>query len=189
MPSDTALNIALTITGNEQVQMGYDQVGMAASQTGNLLISNRMAFRELAHGLTSLGTAALGVGVAMEMSSNKAIEQAGQWVVMAGGIATAIGASFQFITSISTMVKGLKDLQVAEILAKAFSGWGGIAMLGVGAAAAVGVTAYATKMSRAENKVTSSQVHTVNLDSNAIATETHRQLLLKEQRSYSTGIK
>ena len=122
--SNTSLSIAITVNGADQAEAALGGVGTSAKNTGNVLLDNRMAFRELGRGMTQLGTAALGVGIAMQESGNSTVKNMGRWITMAGGIATAIGASMRFVGSIGQVVKGLKDLQLAEIMTQAFSGWG-----------------------------------------------------------------
>ena len=180
--SDATLNIAITISGNEQVEAGLTGVGTAATNSNNILLNNRMAFRELGRGLTFLGTSALGVGIAMQESGNQAVKNAGRWVTMAGGIAMAIGSSMRFVSSLGMVVKGLKDLQLAEIMTKAFSGWGGIAMLGVGAAAAVGVATYASKESHATHSVQTVN-HEIKLDGNAVTNAVKSNLIYNQNRN------
>ena len=157
-------------------------MGTAATNSNNILLNNRAAFRELGRGLTQLGTAALGVGIAMQESGNQAIKNAGRWVTMVGGIAMAIGSSMRFLSSIGMVVKGLKDLQLAEIMAKAFSGWGGIAMLGVGAAAAVGVATFASKESHAGHSVQTVN-HNIELNGNAVANSVRSSLIYTQNRN------
>ena len=80
------------------------------------------------------------------------------------------------------VVKGLKDLQLAEIMTKAFSGWGGIAMLGVGAAAAVGVATYASKESHATHSVQTVN-HEIKLDGNAVTNAVKSNLIYNQNRN------
>jgi hypothetical protein len=185
--SDTSLEIAINVNGSDEARAALGGVGTAAQNTGNILTSNRMAFRELGRGMTQLGTAALGVGIAMQESGNSTVKNMGRWVTMAGGIATAIGASMRFVSSIGTVVKGLKDLQLAEIMTQAFSGWGGIAMLGVGAAAAVGVATFASKESSAGHSVQTVN-HNIELNGNAVASASRASIIYTQNRNAGTSV-
>jgi len=73
-------------------------------------------------------------------------------------------------------------------MTQAFSGWGGIAMLGVGAAAAVGVATFASKESSAGHSVQTVN-HRIELNGNAIASADRRSFIYTQNRNaITTGI-
>ncbi len=161
------------------------------------LSKNKMALRELASGVMYLGGTFLALGVAMSSSNDQTVKNIGNTVMMVGAFMTAIGSSVQFIAAISKMIHALKALQIQQILTQAFSGPAGWATLAAGAAVAGGVIYGVSKYSSAQAKVTSGTTNynvTQNIGGSVITERqmtdnVHKGLLIKGQRSGSTGIK
>lgn len=167
---------------------------------GNTLTKNRMAFRELAMGVMFLGMTFVSLGASMKMSNNESLKSIGSIIMMAGAIMTAIGSAVQFISAIMKIIHALKALQIQQILTQAFAGPAGWAMLAGGAAVAAGAVYGVSRFEAAQTKVTRAegrgQTTVVNqyiagsvVAERQLVDNVHRALLVKEQRSFSTGIK
>ena len=165
-----------------------------ASLTGNL-VASRSAIRELAAGTSYLGSAFLGMSVAMKSSNNAALQGVSNIFAMIGGIGSAIGASVGFISAIGKMTHALQAMNIAQIIANALSGPGGWAKLAIGAGVAGAAIYGTTKMmqSAAEPKASTTTVN--NYVAGSIVTQrelidtTQKGLLNKQDRSFSTGIR
>ena len=161
------------------------------------LSKNKTALRELASGVMYLGGTFLVLGVAMSSSNDQTVKNIGNTVMMVGAFMTAIGSSVQFIAAIGKMVHALKALQIQQILTQAFSGPAGWATLAAGAAVAGGVVYGVSKYSSAQTKAASGTTNynvTQNIGGSVITERqmtdnVHKGLLIKGQRSGSTGIK
>lgn len=189
-----------TVTAETQ-QMG-PRVTAPLSDIGTTLANNRRAIRELASGVMYLGGSFLAMGVSMQMSNNQAMKSAGSMLTLVGGVMATVGASVQFIGAISRMIDALKKLQIAEIIAKAFSGPAGWAMLAAGGAiaggAVYGLSRYQgaeTKVAKAEAKSAQTSITVHQHIAGSVVTErqltdnVQKGLLLKGQRSYTTGVR
>jgi hypothetical protein len=183
----TAANVK-TAGGTMNTTMG------GVDQTLN---KNKMALRELATGVMYLGGTFLALGVAMQGSNNDTVKSIGNTLMMAGAFMTAIGSSVQFIAAISKMINALKVLQIQQILTQAFSGPAGWATLAAGAAIAGGVVYGVSKYSSAQSKSAGGTTNvnvTQNIAGSVVSQSqltdgVHKGLLIKGQRSGSTGIK
>ena len=189
--NEASLGIAITLSGQEQVSTGLNSVASTVKSSTNILTDNRVAFRELAMGMTHIGMAALSVGVMMKESNNQMVSSIGNYVMLAGGIMSAVGSSLQFISAIAKSEDALKKLKAALISVEAFSGVPGWVALGVGAAVAVGATVGISKLTSSENK---SNVVINNHIAGSVVTEkqltatVQKGLLIKGQQNLSTGI-
>ena len=189
--NEASLGIAITLSGQEQVSTGLNSVASTVKSSTNILTDNRMAFRELAMGMTHIGMAALSVGVMMKESNNQLVSNIGNYVMLAGGIMSAVGSSLQFISAIAKSEDALKKLKAALISVEAFSGVPGWVALGVGAAVAVGATVGISKLTSSENK---SNVVINNHIAGSVVTEKQltatiqKNLLVKGQQNLTTGI-
>ena len=189
--NEASLGIAITLSGQEQVSTGLNSVASTVKSSTNILTDNRMAFRELAMGMTQIGVAALSVGVMMKESNNQLVSNIGNYVMLAGGIMSAVGSSLQFISAIAKSEDALKKLKAALISVEAFSGVPGWVALGVGAAVAVGATVGISKLTSSENK---SNVVINNHIAGSVVTEKQltatiqKNLLVKGQQNLTTGI-
>ena len=119
------------------------------------------------------------------------VSSIGNYVMLAGGIMSAVGSSLQFISAIAKSEDALKKLKAALISVEAFSGVPGWVALGVGAAVAVGATVGISKLTSSENK---SNVVINNHIAGSVVTEkqltatVQKGLLIKGQQNLSTGI-
>lgn len=195
---DATLGILLDMKENVTTQT--KRVNTELGGMSDTMAANRMAVRELAMGVNYLGMTFLSMGVAMQSSNNAALKGFSSTMILVGGFLSAVGSAFQFISAISKIIDALKKLTAAEILAKAFSGPAGWATLIAGGAIAAGTVYGLSKMtgSTAAPAKTEKPTTTINLTQNIagsvvtereLTTNTQRGLLLKEQRSNSTGIK
>ncbi len=114
------------------------------------------SMRQLASSVTYLGTAFVGMGASLQQSDNATVKQVGSLMMMVGGIASAIGSSVQFVSSIGRMVKALNQLRNAQILAQAFSGPMGWGSLLVGAGIIGGTLGLSKLASSSNSKLASS---------------------------------
>ena len=156
--SKAALGVAMTSTGGETVARQIGGVGDSSTGMASTLVQNKHAITELTRGMMQLGMSTMMVGVALKESHNQLISNIGGYVMLAGGIMSAIGSAAMFIRAITLITDALKRLTQAEILAKAFSGPAGWAMLGIGAVAAagtaVGVSKYESSSKRTQGTIT-----------------------------------
>jgi len=151
--SEAALGVAMSTTGGEAVAKSIGGVGDSSTGMASTLVENKMAISELTRGMMRLGTATLMVGVSLKESHNQLVSNIGGYVMLAGGIMSAIGSAAMFIRSITMITQALQRLTQAEILAKAFSGPWGWAALGFGAALATGTAVGVAKYEKSSNKV------------------------------------
>lgn len=188
--NDAQLGILMTMSGSEQVTAGFNSVAGTAKTTNNVLITNKMALRELAMGMTQIGVAALSVGVLMKQSNDQLVSNIGNYVMLAGGIMSAVGSSVQFISAISKMVDALKKLREAQILQQAFAGPAGWAALGIGVAVAGAATYGIARYESSQNKAAAVNLHTtVNLDGKKVGEAVRTNIILTQQRNNTSGIK
>ncbi len=190
----------LRTTGAEATAMG-PRVTAPMNDISESMVKNRAAIRELSMGVMFLGTTFMSLGVSMKMTNNETLQNIGNIIMISGAIMTAVGSAAQFISAITKVIDALKKLRAAEILTQAFSGPAGWATLAVGGAIAAGTIASLSKMESASTRVTRAQnaaagSTTVNVNvagsvvtNRQLVDEVHRGLLLKEQRSSTTGIK
>ncbi len=172
-----------------------DQASPKMRGFGTTLSANRMAIRELAMGVTYLGTTFLGLGIALEKSQNPLAQSAGQMFAMVGGIMAAVGSAAHFVYAIGTMVKALKSLQIAQMLTQAFAGPTGWISLGVGAAVAGAAVAGVTMYERSQSRV-ATQVNNVHVTvQGSVTTERNlvnaiqKGLVIKQQQNNTSGIR
>ncbi len=169
-----------------------DEATPKLQNVSNSVIANKAAFRELAMGVTYLGTTFLGLGIAMEKSKNESTQAVGHFLSMAGGIMTAVGSAAHFVTAVGSMINALNKLRVAEMLTQAFSGPTGWVSLGVGAAVAGATIAGVSAYSKSQEK-TNTNIHIYNQGS----VITHKQLvdeirtgmLQGQERDYVSGLR
>lgn len=186
-------------------------VGIQAEQTGprvtapmtsitDTMARNRMAMREMAMGVMFLGSTFVMLGASMRSSNNETTKNIGNVIMMAGALMTAVGSAFQFISAISKIIDALKKLSTAQILTQAFAGPAGWATLAIGGAVAAGAVYGISRYESAQTKATKAETAqagtTVNqyiagsvVTQRELIDDTHRGLLIKGQRSYTTGIK
>lgn len=183
MAGDIAqLGITLSMTDNATPQM---------RSFGTTLTSNKAAIRELAMGVTYLGSSFLGLGVALAQSNNPLAKSISQTAIMVGGIMSAVGASVQFISAIAKMVSALRALQIQQMITQAFAGPVGWISLGIGAAVAGGAIAGTAAYSRSQSQV-SNRINIENkvmLDGKQIGSSVRKEIVLTQQRNNTSGIK
>ena len=160
--SEAALGVAMSTTGGEAVANQIGGIGDSSTSMATTLVQNKMAISELTRGMMRLGTSTLMVGVAMKESHNQLVNNIGGYVMLAGGIMSAIGSAAMFIRSITMITQALQRLTQAEILAQAFSGPMGWAMLGLGAAVTAGAVVGISKYEKSEHKVQGTITATMN---------------------------
>jgi hypothetical protein len=151
--------------------------------------------RELTMGDTFLGSSMLGMGAAMSVSNDKTAKSAGNMLMMVGGIMTAVGSAAHFVSAITSMTKALNTMNIAQLFANALAGPGGWAKIalgvGIAGAAAYGISKATSTVSAKEEKasVTVNQ-HIAGsvVSEREVVDLAHKGLLVKQDRSYSTGI-
>ena len=153
MASNASLNVAFKSSGSESVSSAVSSIGSSSGSMANGLVSNRMAITELTRGMMQLGVATLGVGVAMKESNNQLISNIGNYVMLAGGLMSAVGSAAQLVKAITLITQALQRMIASEIIQKALSGPWGWAALVIGAAVAAGTVAGVSKYESTENKV------------------------------------
>jgi hypothetical protein len=154
---------------------------------GDTLADNRTALRQLASGMTMVGTTALTMGIALKSSKNEMVSGIGNTVMMAGALMTAVGSSVQFISAISKMVAALKSLAISEAIVKAFQGPTGWVALGVGAAVAGGAVAGINAMSKSETKANITINNQIKLDGKQITQAVRTQTVVIQQQNNTSG--
>jgi hypothetical protein len=171
--------------------------GTSAPMTGlkETLLANKSAMRELSMGAMFLGTSMVGMGAAMSASNNQAAKSAGNILMMVGGIMSAVASAGQFISAITRMTSAINKMNIAQIFANALAGPGGWAKIalgvGIAGAAAYGISKATSTVSARESKasVTVNQ-HIAGsvVSEREVVDLAHKGLLVKQDRSYSTGI-
>lgn len=194
------VNSAIKTLGTETQAVTPKMTGSFSGLSG-VLSENKAALRELSMGLGFLGSSFVSMGVSMQMTNSQTMKSTGNIIMMVGGIMSAVASSVHFVSAISKMVHALKELQMAEILAKAFSGPAGWATLLVGGAIAGGTVMALSRMQTSEAKVTKAEAKggtTINVTQHIqgsvvtqreIADDVQKALLVKGQRQWTTGIK
>ena len=132
------------------VQSSGTQMSTSMGGVGQSLVNNKQAMMEMSSGVRYLGTTFLALGLAMQSSNNETIRSIGSMLTMVGAIATVVGSAAGFVGAIGQMTTALKALNIQRIIGAAFSGPVGWAVLGVGAAAAIGTVAVVSARSRGE---------------------------------------
>lgn len=160
----------------------------------NTLTSNRTAIRELAMGVSYLGTTFLGLGIALQRSNSTMAQSIGNTAIMVGAVMSAIGASAQFVSAIARMVHALKVLNIQQIITQALSGPMGWATLLGGAAIAGGTIAGVAAYSRSQTKAEKQTTVNVKVQGSVVTTrqlgdEVRKQIILNQQRNVTSGIK
>jgi len=159
------------------------------------LLSNKSAMRELSTGAMFLGSTIWGMSAALQQSNNQTAKSAGNIMSMVGGIMVAVGSAAHFVSAITSMTKALNKMNIAQLFANALAGPGGWAKIAVGVgiagAAAYGISKATSSVSAKEGKasVTVNQ-HIAGsvVSEREVVDLAHKGLLVKQDRSYSTGI-
>ncbi len=149
------------------------------------LMDQRSTLREMSMGMREVGAGVLGLGVALRAMNIPAAQTLSNMLLFVGGLMTAVAAIPQFIRAVSMMIDALKKLAQAEIIAKAFSGPAGWAMLAGGAAVAAG-TMYAVNR-RSEGSAASPQKvviqNQIMLDGKQIGAVSRKETVLTQSRN------
>ncbi len=164
-----------------------DNASPGLRNVGDVLANNRSAIRELASGTAYLGSAFLGMGLAMKSSNVASLQSAGNMLTMVGGMMSAIGTTAHFVSAIAKMTNALKVLNVQQIIANALSP-GGWAKLAIGGVVAGGMIYGFSKMSSssAQNVTLENKTY---LDGRVIAQNTRTNIIKLQNRTNSSGIK
>jgi hypothetical protein len=171
-----------------------DQFSVPLKRVHTSLSTNLTATRQLAMGVTHLGMTFMSMGFMLKNTKTALGETIGGTLMFVGSIATAIGASLQFILAIGKMVKALRALQIQQILTQAFSGPAGWAMLAGGVAVA-GLTIAATnaKVAKQTSPRTGNTVNVTVMGSVAteqkISDSVRKGILASQDRNSTSGIK
>jgi len=160
--SEAALGIAVNSTGSEGLSDTLGGAGTASTNLASTLVSNKTAITQLTRGMMQLGTSTLMVGFALKESHNQLESNIGSYVMLAGGIMSAIGSAAMFIRSITQITQALQRLTQAEILQQAFSGPMGWAALGIGAAVTAGAVYGVSKYEKSQSKTQGTITATMN---------------------------
>jgi hypothetical protein len=160
-------------------------------------IENKSAIRELAQGTSYLGSAMLGMSVAMKSSNNAALQGIANMLGLVGGVMTAVGSATHFINAMTRMTSALQKFNIMQAIAAALSGPGGWIKLAAGVAIAGAATYGITKLASSSGGAGIKQGTTIvnqyvagSIVSQREATDDiHAGLLTKGARSYGTGIK
>lgn len=182
---------------NIEVLVSMQDTASAGIQSLNSnLMASKSAIRELAMGTAYLGSAFLGMSVAMKNSNNASLQGVGNMLAMVGGIMTAVGSAAHFISAITKMTSALQKLNIAQVIANALSGPGGWAKLAIGGAVAGAAVYGVTKlMSKSGGTAATNQTVINQHIAGSVVTQREltdniqRGLILKADRSGSTGIK
>lgn len=136
--SEAALSVAMQSSGSDEVAKSLSTIGDRGTGLASTLVGNKMAIRELTMGMMQLGMSALMVGTMLKESNNQLERNIGNYITLAGGLMSAVGAAFQLVRAITLITDALKKMIATEVLKQAFSGPMGWATLGIGAAVAAG---------------------------------------------------
>ncbi len=185
--SDNNIDVYLSMEENVTTQM---------PGVTNSLMASKSAVRELAMGTSYLGSAMLGMSIAMRNSNNAALQGASNMLGMVGGIMTAVGSAAHFVSAIAKMTSALQKFNIAQAIANALSGplgWAKLAVgIGVAGAAAYGITKMVGGMGgggQGSTTVVNQYVQGSVVTQRELTDEMHGGLLIKQSRSASTGIR
>jgi len=192
--SKTIGQLTAVIDADDQLTPKLYQLQKNVGSTARQVASSRAAFRQLAYGLSSLGTMAVGLGVSLQRSNNEMVKSIGNNVLIAGTFLSGIASALQFITVIQRMTVAWKNLTTAQIIARAFSGPVGWTTLGIGAAVAVGTIAASRVSSSSASSTGTRPVTVINNIQGSVVTEkqltdtVRRQVIQTQQRNGTSGI-
>ncbi len=175
--------LMVIIDADDRLTPKMGMVENSIKSTARSAASSRAALRSMAYGLSTLGTMAVGLGVALSRSNNETTKSIGNMILMAGTFLSGIGAATQLVYTIQRLTKAWKDLTTAQIIAKAFSGPIGWIGLAAGAAVAGGAM-YAASQSRSTAGTTPARgtnITNINIGGNLV---TERQMY-ENARQYS----
>ncbi len=174
--------LMVVIDADDKLTPKMHQVEKTVKSTAREAASSRAALRTMAYGLSSLGSMAVGLGIALSRSNNETTKSIGNTILLAGTFLSGVAAAFQMISAIQRMTKAWKDLTTAQIIAKAFSGPAGWITLGAGVAIA-GATIAASRVSSESSTAPAkgTVVNNINIGGNLV---TERQMY-ENARQYS----
>ena len=182
-PTMNAFNQTVAATKTSVSGLGGTTANMGGLK--ETLLANKSAMRELGFGAMFLGSAMLGMGVAMQQSNNQAVKSAGNMLAMVGGIMMAVASAAQFVSAASKIAHALDAINIKLILQKALSGPWGWAML-AGAGAVAGFAAYSAA-NRSSQPVKIESKTTVVLDRKVVGEAAREEIISLQQRNGGTS--
>jgi hypothetical protein len=166
-----------------------DQATPKLQSFGTVLQKNQVAIRQLGAGVATLGTALLGMSVALKNVNNPMAQSIGNTIQIIGGMMAAVGAAASFIASIGKIKKAIDALIASQILQKALSGPAGWATLAAGLAVAGGVSYAASQKSSGSTTNITNNIQGSVVTEKQLAENVRKQIIAQQSRNVTSGIK